>query len=72
VPNKARGDDTVMAFIVTHTGETIDTEELKTFCRQYLADFKVPRHYEFRTELPKTTVGKVLRRALVQEMTATQ
>jgi long-chain acyl-CoA synthetase len=72
VPNKARGDDTVTAFIVTHTGETIDTEELKTFCRQYLADFKVPRHYEFRTELPKTTVGKVLRRALVQEMTAKQ
>ena len=72
VPNKARGDDTVTAFIVTHTGETIDTEELKTFCRQYLADFKVPRHYEFRTELPKTTVGKVLRRALVQEMTAAQ
>ena len=72
VPNKARGDDTVTAFIVTHTGETIDTEELKTFCRQYLADFKVPRHYEFRSELPKTTVGKVLRRALVQEMTAKQ
>ena len=72
VPNKARGDDTVTAFIVTHTGETIDAEELKTFCRQYLADFKVPRHYEFRTELPKTTVGKVLRRALVQEMVAKQ
>jgi hypothetical protein len=70
--NQARGDDTVTALIVTHTGETIDTEELKTFCRQYLADFKVPRHYEFRTELPKTTVGKVLRRALVQEMTAKQ
>jgi long-chain acyl-CoA synthetase len=57
---------------VTHDGSPISTEDLKTFCRQYLADFKVPRHYEFRSELPKTTVGKVLRRALVQEMTAQQ
>lgn len=69
IPNKTRGDDTVTAFIVTKDGESVDVEQLKTFCKQYLAEFKVPRQFEFRTELPKTTVGKVLRRALVEEMT---
>jgi long-chain acyl-CoA synthetase len=67
VPHKERGDDTVTAYIVTHDGNTISADELKAFCKQYLADFKVPRVFEFRTELPKTTVGKVLRRALVEE-----
>lgn len=67
VPHKERGDDTVTAYIVTHDGNAIAADELKAFCKQYLADFKVPRVFEFRTELPKTTVGKVLRRALVEE-----
>ena len=67
IPHKERGDDTVTAYIVTHDGNAISTDELKAFCKQYLADFKVPRAFEFRTELPKTTVGKVLRRALVEE-----
>jgi long-chain acyl-CoA synthetase len=66
IPNATRGDDTVTAFIVTHDGSPIDVEALKVFCKQYLADFKVPRRYEFREELPKTAVGKVLRRALVE------
>ncbi len=66
IPNATRGDDTVTAFIVTHDGVPIDIDSLKVFCKQYLADFKVPRRYEFRQELPKTTVGKVLRRALVE------
>ena len=39
-------------------------EELRTFCRGELAPYKVPAHVEFRAELPKTMVGKVLRRAL--------
>ena len=42
-------------------------EELNKFCRENLAAFKVPRIYEFRTELPKTAVGKILRRTLVEE-----
>lgn len=67
VPHKERGDDTVTAYIVTHDGNAISADELKAFCKQYLADFKVPRVFEFRAELPKTTVGKVLRRALVEE-----
>ena len=66
IPNAERGDDTVTAFIVTHDGAPIEIESLKVFCKQYLADFKVPRRFEFRTELPKTAVGKVLRRALAE------
>jgi long-chain acyl-CoA synthetase len=66
IPNAARGDDTVTAFIVSHDGAPIDIESLKVFCKQYLADFKVPRRFEFRNELPKTAVGKVLRRALAE------
>jgi len=40
---------------------------LKEFCKQHLASYKVPRQIEFRTELPKTTVGKILRRELVRQ-----
>ncbi len=38
-----------------------------SFSRKYLAAYKVPRLYEFRNELPKTAVGKILRRALIDE-----
>jgi long-chain acyl-CoA synthetase len=41
--------------------------ELKAFCKEHLAAYKVPTHYEFRSELPKTTVGKILRRELVRQ-----
>ena len=68
IRNEARGDDTVTAFIVTHNGAPIEIEALKTFCSQYLAPHKIPRQFEFRTELPKTTVGKVLRRELVSQL----
>ncbi|MFL5508355.1 MAG: AMP-binding enzyme, partial [Gemmatimonadaceae bacterium] len=40
--------------------------ELKTYCRDHLVYYKVPAKYEFVTELPKTQIGKVLRRALRQ------
>jgi long-chain acyl-CoA synthetase len=46
---------------------------LREHCRQRLTPYKVPKHVEFRTELPKTNVGKVLRRELVrQEREATR
>jgi long-chain acyl-CoA synthetase len=41
--------------------------ELKEFCRERLAPYKVPGKYEFVTELPKTQIGKVLRRVLRQK-----
>ena len=43
------------------------SDEIRAYCRERLAPYKVPAHVEFRTELPKTMVGKVLRRVLVAE-----
>ena len=57
----------VKAYIVLKPGETATEEELIDFCRNNLAPYKVPRFVEFRDALPKTLVGKVLRRALVEE-----
>jgi long-chain acyl-CoA synthetase len=67
VPHPVRGDDTVKAFIVPKPGEQPTIEELREFCKERLAPYKVPREIDFRAELPKTLVGKVLRRVLVEE-----
>ncbi len=66
IPDPHRGE-TVKAWIVVKPGETLTEEELKAFCKEHLAPYKVPTHYEFRSELPKTTVGKILRRELVRQ-----
>ncbi len=66
IPDPYRGE-TVKAWIVVKPGETVTEEEIKTFCKEKLAAFKVPTHIEFRNELPKTTVGKILRRELVRQ-----
>ncbi|MFZ5857846.1 MAG: long-chain-fatty-acid--CoA ligase [Chloroflexota bacterium] len=66
IPDPYRGE-TVKAWIVVKPGEKVTEEELKTFCKERLAAYKVPTHYEFRAELPKTTVGKILRRELVRQ-----
>ena len=63
VPDPYRGE-TVKAYIVLKPGATATAEEITSFCRERLAPFKVPKQIEFATELPKTLVGKVLRRAL--------
>src|SRR5688572_21343701 len=66
IPDPYRGE-TVKAWIVLKLGESVNEAELKAFCKEKLAAYKVPTHYEFRTELPKTTVGKILRRELVRQ-----
>ncbi len=66
IPHATRGE-IVKAFVVPKDGETIEPTEIIEFCTQRLAKYKIPRRVEFRTELPKTLVGKVLRRALRQE-----
>ncbi|WP_368506069.1 long-chain-fatty-acid--CoA ligase [Alkalihalophilus sp. As8PL] len=66
VADEYRGE-TVKAFIVLKQGKSVTEEELDQFCRKHLAAFKVPKLYEFREELPKTLVGKILRRVLVEE-----
>jgi long-chain acyl-CoA synthetase len=66
VPDNYRGE-VVKAFVVLRPGEEATTEEIRTFAKERLAAYKVPRAVEFRDELPKTMIGKVLRRALVEE-----
>jgi long-chain acyl-CoA synthetase len=66
IPDAYRGE-TVKAWVVTRPGETLTEADIKTWCSDKLAKFKVPTHVEFRSELPKTTVGKVLRRELVRD-----
>jgi len=66
VPDPYRGE-TVKAYIVLKEGQRVTEEELDRFARKQLAAYKVPRIYEFRDELPKTAVGKILRRQLVEE-----
>jgi long-chain acyl-CoA synthetase len=59
--------ETVKAWVVLKPGETATESEIRDYCKNNMAPFKVPTEVEFRTELPKTTVGKVLRRELVRE-----
>ena len=66
VPDAYRGE-TVKAFIVLKEGAECSEEELRAFMKEKLAPYKVPKIYEFRKELPKTAVGKILRRALAEE-----
>jgi long-chain acyl-CoA synthetase len=65
-PDPYRGE-MVKAFVVLRLGERATGEEIREFAKGRLAAYKVPRSVEFRDELPKTMIGKVLRRALVEE-----
>ena len=64
--------EVVYAWIVLRKDHSSTQEELRAFCRERLAPYKVPAHVEFRAELPKTMVGKVLRRALRESATKRQ
>ncbi len=66
LPHKTRGE-IVKIYIVLKEGQSMDRTEIIAYCREKLAGYKVPRQVEFRKELPKTMVGKVLRRALREE-----
>jgi len=70
-PNPRSGE-TVKAFIVLKPGEKMDNDEINKFMRENLTAYKVPKEYEFVADLPKTMVGKVLRRALVEQEKAKQ
>jgi len=66
VPDEYRGE-TVKAYVVLKQGASATVQELDEWCRARLAKFKVPRSYEFRDTLPKSIIGKVLRRKLLEE-----
>jgi long-chain acyl-CoA synthetase len=63
IPDPTKGE-VVKAWVVLRAGQTVSEAELRAFTREKLAPYKVPAHVEFRTDLPKTMVGKVLRREL--------
>jgi long-chain acyl-CoA synthetase len=63
VPDEKRGE-TVKAFVVLHEGQTATEDEIIAFCRERMAAYRIPRMVEFIDELPKTVIGKVLRREL--------
>ncbi len=66
VPDPYQGES-VKAWVVLNPGARLEADELRAWCRQQLAAYKVPRYVEFCSELPKSTVGKVLRRKLRSE-----
>ena len=65
VPDEYQGE-AVKAWIVLRPGQQITADEIRAYCRKKLAGYKVPKHIEFTEILPKTMVGKVLRRELVE------
>lgn len=66
VPDEYRGE-TVKAYVVLKEGQEATPEEIIEFCRGKMAKYKVPRQVEFRTSLPKSMIGKILRRLIVEE-----
>lgn len=66
IPDPKRGE-TPKIFIILKPGQTMTEDEVKEYCRKYLAPYKVPTHVEFIDELPRTSVGKPMRNALRQQ-----
>lgn len=62
-----KGNEVAKAWVVLKDGETSSEGEIQTFCDQFLTRYKIPRMVVFRDSLPRTMVGKVLRRVLAQE-----
>ncbi|TAH39567.1 MAG: long-chain fatty acid--CoA ligase [Planctomycetota bacterium] len=66
IPDQKRGE-TVKSFLVLKPGQTASADEIQAYCKEYLAPYKVPRMIEFRPELPKSAMMKLLRRVLRDE-----
>jgi long-chain acyl-CoA synthetase len=66
VPDTYRGE-TVRAYVVFKPGASATSDDLRAFCRERLSPYKVPREVEVRADLPKSAVGKILRRVLHDE-----
>jgi long-chain acyl-CoA synthetase len=67
VPDAEQGFETVKAWVVVKPGMTVTEQELSAFCKDKLIQYKRPKYIEFRTDLPETQVGKVLRRELIAQ-----
>jgi len=69
VPDPQSGE-AVKVFIVVREGFTLTIDALREHCREHLTPYKIPKYVEFRASLPKTNIGKILRRALSAEETS--
>lgn len=67
VPDDKSGE--AVKIFVVKKDESLTVDELKSFCKDNLTGYKCPKHYEFRKELPKTNVGKILRKELREPVT---
>ena len=65
VPDPKSGE--VIKVFIVKRDQSLSEDELRAFCHANLTNYKVPKYFEFRTELPKTNVGKILRRALKEQ-----
>lgn len=65
IPSEVSGES--IKVFVTKKDESLTREELRNHCRQHLTGYKIPRDIEFRDELPKSNIGKILRRVLRDE-----
>ncbi|MCT8585675.1 long-chain-fatty-acid--CoA ligase FadD [Glaesserella parasuis] len=68
IPSEVSGES--IKVFVTKKDESLTREELRNHCRQHLTGYKIPREIEFRDELPKSNIGKILRRVLRDEEVA--
>jgi len=64
----AKSTEAVKVFVVAREGAALDAAQVIAWCRESLTAYKVPKHVEFRKELPKSNVGKILRRELRDEV----
>jgi long-chain acyl-CoA synthetase len=71
IPDAIKGE-VAKAWVVLKPGHQVTADEIRIYCKDKLAPYKVPAQVEFRADLPKTMVGKVLRRALAAEAHATR
>jgi len=71
IPDKLRGE-AVKAWVVRREGQQVSGAEIRAYCRERLAAYKVPKQVEFRDSLPKTHLGKLLRRELAREEAQTR
>ncbi|MCB2189246.1 MAG: long-chain fatty acid--CoA ligase, partial [Deltaproteobacteria bacterium] len=66
LPHPTKGEY-LKAFVVPKRGQTIDPQEIIDYCKENLTPYMVPKEVEVRDDLPKSMIGKVLRRSLREE-----
>jgi long-chain acyl-CoA synthetase len=65
--NDAAQGEVAVAFVVRRTGQAVTAQDIRQWCKERMAPFKVPARVVFKTELPKSMIGKILRRFLTED-----